>query len=121
MLEKTDIEKIEKINSDSMFIHESFTSRGSKAYEAYLKLMTGAMKDGSLPKMYKELIAVGISAFHNCEPCIVWHIREALKKGATDAQVVEAIDVAIEMGGGPVVARSSFAFKVLEYHKTKSK
>ena len=121
MLDKTDVEKIEKINSDTMFIHEAFTSRGSKAYEAFLKVMAGAMKDGSLSRMYKELIAVGISAFHNCEPCIVWHIREALKSGASDAQVVEAIDVAIEMGGGPVVVRSSFAFKALEYHRGKAK
>lgn len=119
MLKKADVEKIEKINNDSMYIHQSFTSHGSKAYEAHLKMMTGAMKDGNISKMYKELIAIGISSFHNCEPCIVWHIREALKSGATDAQVVEAIDVAIEMGGGPVVARSSFAFKVLEYFKNK--
>ena len=119
MLEKTDIEKIEKINNDLMYIHQSFTSRDSKAYESYLKLMAGAMKDGSISKMNKELIAVGISAFHNCEPCIVWHIREAFKNGASDAQVVEAIDVAVEMGGEPVVARSNFAFKVLEYYKNK--
>lgn len=119
MLEKTDIEKIEKIKSDFMFIRESFTSRGSEAYESFLKLATEATKDGSLPKMYKELIAVGISAFHNCEPCIYWHIKESFKKGASDAQVVEAIDVAIEMGGGTVVARSGFAFKVLEYFKNK--
>lgn len=119
MLEKADVEKIEKINNDSMYIHQSFTSHGSKAYEAYLKMMTGTMRDGNISKMYKELIAIGISSFHNCEPCIVWHIREALKSGATNAQVVEAIDVAIEMGGGPVVARSSFAFRCWSISKTK--
>ncbi len=121
MLDKTDIEKIERIEKDSMYVHESFTSRDSKAYEGYLKLMAGAMKEGSLSKMHKELIALGISAFHNCEPCIVWHVREALKGGASDAQVTEAIDVASEMGGGPVIARSSFAFRVLEYYMNKKK
>ena len=119
MLDKTDIDKIEKIIQDSMYVHESFTLRGSKAYESYLSLMAGAMKEGNMSRMYKELVAIGISAFHNCEPCLVWHIREALKNGASDSHVVEAIDVAVEMGGGPVVARSSFAFKVLEYFKSK--
>lgn len=101
MLSKGDIEKIERINNDWQYVHESFTSRKSKAYEGYLKVMAGAMQEGSISKMYKELIALGISSFHNCEPCIVWHVREALRSGATDAQVVEAIDVAIDMGGGP--------------------
>jgi AhpD family alkylhydroperoxidase len=121
MLDKADIEKIEKIEKDFMYIHESFTSRNSKAYDSYLRLSSHAMSDGNLSKMYKELIALGISAYVNCEPCIVWHIREALNSGATDGQVVEAIEVATEMGGGPVVARSSLAFKVLEYLKNKKK
>jgi AhpD family alkylhydroperoxidase len=121
MLDKTDIDRIEKINQDFKYVHESFTSRGSKSYESYMKLVNNAMKEGSITKMHKELIAVGISAYVNCEPCIVWHVREALSSGATDEQVVEAIEVATEIGGGPVVARSSLAFKVLEYLKNTKK
>ena len=122
MLDKTDFDKIEKINQDMVHLHESLTSRGSKPYESYLNLMKNAMKEGSISKMHKELIAVGISAHLYCEPCLVWHIREAINSGATDDQVIEAIEVAMEMGGGPVVARGcSFAFKVIEYYKNKAK
>ena len=118
MLDKTDIDRIKKINQDFNYVHESFTSRGSKSYESYIKLGNNTMKEGSITKMHKELIAVGVSAYVYCEPCITWHVREALNSGASDEQVVEAIEVAIEMGGGPVVTRSaSFAFKVLEYYK----
>jgi AhpD family alkylhydroperoxidase len=70
--------------------------------------------------MNKELIAVGISVCNNCEPCTVWHIREALKAGAKEEQVFEAIEVAMEMGGGPTVVRSTFALKVLEHYKGQS-
>lgn len=66
-----------------------------------MKLLNHAMKEKSLSKMHKELIAVGISAYANCEPCMTVHVREALRGGATDDQTVEAVDVAIEMGGGP--------------------
>ena len=121
MLDKAYIEKIEKIYKDFMYVHESFTARDSKPYESFLKFSNDAMKEGSMPKMYKELIALGIASFHNCEPCMAWHVKEALNNGATDKQVVEAIEVASEMGGGPVVARSSFVFKVLEYLKDKKK
>lgn len=121
MLDKTDIEKIGKIYKDFMYVHESFTARDSKPYESFLKFSNDAMKEESLSKMYKELIALGISSFHNCEPCMAWHVKEALKSGATDKQVVAAVEVASEMGGGPVIARSSFVFKVLEYLKNKKK
>jgi AhpD family alkylhydroperoxidase len=122
MLEKTDIEKIEKINSDLKYVHKSFTSRESKCYEHYMELLNHTMKEKSLTKTNKELIAVGISAYAYCEPCITWHIREALSGGATDDQVVEAVEVAIEMGGGTVVARgANYAFKVLEYFRSKGK
>lgn len=121
MLDKTDIEKVEKIYKDFMYVHESFTARDSKPYASFLKFSNDAMKEGSIPKMYKELIALGIASFHNCEPCIAWHVKEALKSGASDKQIVEAIEAASEMGGGPVVVRSSFVFKVLEYLHNKEK
>ena len=121
MLDKADIEKIEKIYKDVMYVHESFNARESKTYESFLKFSSDALKEGSIPKMYKELIALGIASFHNCEPCIALHIKGALKSGATDKQIVEAVEVASEMGGGPVVARSSLVFKVLEYLKNKNK
>lgn len=121
MLDKTDIEKIEKIYKDFMYVHESFTARDSKPYKSFLKFDNDAMKEGSIPKMNKELIALGIASFHNCEPCIAWHVKQALNSGATDKQVVEAVEVASAMGGGPVVARSSLVFKVLEYLKNKEK
>lgn len=122
MLDKTDVDKIEKINSDLNYVHKSFRSRDSKCYEHYMKLLDHAMKEKSLTKTTKELIAVGISAYAYCEPCITWHIREAISGGATDDQIAEAVEVAIEMGGGPVVARgANYAFKVIEYYRSKGK
>ncbi|MFX1495647.1 MAG: carboxymuconolactone decarboxylase family protein, partial [Promethearchaeota archaeon] len=61
-------------------------------------------------------IAIGISIIINCESCIEWHIKEALNSGANREQIIEAIEVAIEMGGGPATVSSRFAFKVLEYY-----
>lgn len=73
-------------------------------------------RDGHLSKMHKELIAVGISVRINCESCMEWHIKQALDDGATTEQVLEAIDVGIEMGGGPATVSSRFAMKVLQYY-----
>jgi len=45
-----------------------------------------------------------------------WHIHQALLCGATQAKVREAIDVGIEMGGGPATVSARFALRVLEYY-----
>jgi len=75
-----------------------------------------AFKDGELAQGYKELIAIGISIVLNCESCLEWHIRQALDAGITKEQIVEAIGVGIEMGGGPATVSSRFAMKVLSYY-----
>jgi AhpD family alkylhydroperoxidase len=74
---------------------------------------------GILPKKYKELIAVGISTVIDCESCLEWHIRQAVNAGAKNDEILEAIEVGMEMGGGPATVTSRFALKALEYYTTK--
>lgn len=41
-----------------------------------------------------ELVALGAAIASNCVPCIEYHIPESRKAGLTDAQILEAIQVA---------------------------
>jgi AhpD family alkylhydroperoxidase len=116
-MEQKDKEKIERIISDRKEAHELLLHKKSKVYQSFLELERNTFKDNYLSKMYKELIALGISAIINCESCMEWHINEALNSGAKEEQILEAIEVAIEMGGGPATVSSRFALKVLEYYK----
>lgn len=87
----------------------------SKVYEAFLHMEEAAFADGALPKKMKELIAVGISVKIDCESCMQWHIDQAATAGATMREVLEAIEVGIEMGGGPATVSARFALEVLEH------
>jgi len=73
-----------------------------------------AFADGALPSKFKELIAVGISVVIDCESCMQWHIQQAHKAGASKEEIFEAIEVGIEMGGGPATVSARFALEVLE-------
>ena len=107
---------MEEIIRDRKHAHQRLVARGSKVYEAFLEMERAAYCDGALEKGLKELIAVGISVVIDCESCMEWHIGQALRAGASEAQVLETIEVAIEMGGGPATASSRFALKALDYH-----
>jgi AhpD family alkylhydroperoxidase len=91
-----------------------FLARGSAVYAAFLEMEEAAFSDGRLPRKTKELIATGISVVVNCESCMQWHIEQAAHAGATEAEVLEAVEVAMEMGGGPATAHARFALDVME-------
>ena len=114
-LSKQDITKIEKLISDRKQAHAYYQER-SKVYNAFIDMEKQAFSPGKLEKKYKELIAIGISIHINCESCLEWHINEALKSGSTKEEIIEAIGVGMEMGGGPSTVSSRFAMKVLEYY-----
>jgi AhpD family alkylhydroperoxidase len=117
-MQNSDKEKIEQIVSTRKKAH-SFYLNKSKVYRSFVDMEQNTYKDGKLSKMQKELIAVGISVVINCESCMEWHINQALNDGAKDDEIIEAIEVGIEMSGGPGTASARFAMNVLEYYTGK--
>ena len=115
-MKESDINKIEKIIHDRKEAHQFYTQQ-SKTYIAFTNMAKEAFSEGSLDKRTKELMAVSVSVVINCESCMEWHIGKALRAGASEKQIIEAIDVAMEMGGGPATVAARFAFKVIEYYR----
>lgn len=80
-----------------------------------LGLLHGAVyAPGALETKQKELIALGISIGMRCDDCIAFHIHEALSHGATADEIIETLNVAIQMGGGPSVMYAAHALEALE-------
>jgi len=108
------MDKLKEIARSRKKAHSTLLEKKSKVYEAFLKMEKVAYSDGALKKKSKELIAVGISIVINCESCMQWHIEQAVQAGAKEGEIIEAIEVGIEMGGGPATVNSRFALEVLE-------
>jgi len=110
------VAKLETSIADRKKLHTTFL-KNCKTYESFLALEEKAFSEGALSKKVKELMALSISIVTKCEPCMEWHIQQAYIAGAIDEEIYEAIDVAIEMGGGPASAYARYALNALEYHK----
>ncbi len=108
------MDKLEEISRKRKAAHAKLRALGSKVYQAFLHMEEAAFSDGALPKKTKELIAVGISVKIDCESCMQWHIEQAAAAGATMREVLEAVEVGIEMGGGPATVSARFALDVME-------
>lgn len=82
----------------------------------YATMQRAAMADGALPGKVKELIALAIAVTRECDGCIAAHARGAARQNATEAEVAEAMGVAVVMNGGPGTVwgpRALAAFKEL--------
>ena len=106
--------KIEEIKRKRKIAHSKLLSLKSKVYEKFLQLEEVTYADGALKKKDKELIAVGVAVATNCESCMEWHITEAANSGATLREVLEAIEVGIEFGGGKATVSARFALEVID-------
>jgi AhpD family alkylhydroperoxidase len=108
------VDKLEEISVRRKAAHARLVALKSKVYAGFLAMEKAAYADGALPKKQKELIAVGISVARDCESCMQWHIEQATKSGASFEEVLEAIEVAIEMGGGRATVSARFALEVMD-------
>jgi AhpD family alkylhydroperoxidase len=106
--------KLEEITLKRKKAHAKLLKLKSKVYRAFLKMEEAAYADGALNRKSKELIAVGISVVINCESCMQWHIEQAASAGASLEEVLEAVDVGMEMGGGAATVSARFALEVME-------
>lgn len=66
-----------------------------------MRARQAAYEDGTLPSRIKFLTALAISVAIRCEPCIRGYVKMALDQGATQAEFIEILNVAMTMQGCP--------------------
>ncbi|NIA23768.1 MAG: carboxymuconolactone decarboxylase family protein [Proteobacteria bacterium] len=72
--------------------------------KALMEFVKQAEKPGALSTKMKELISIALGVTAHCTFCIAFHVKNAIKEGATKQEILEAGLVAGLMGGGPAVA-----------------
>ncbi|MGH9110613.1 MAG: carboxymuconolactone decarboxylase family protein [Acidimicrobiales bacterium] len=81
--------------------------------EAFERFSRTVFSPGALPEKTKQLIAVAVAHVTQCPYCIAGHSKLARRKGASDAEIMEAIWVAAEMRAGGAYAHSTIALHTL--------
>lgn len=85
----------------------------NKVMDGFSSLHKAAVADGALSRKTKELIALAIAVSARCDGCIAFHTHDALKAGASGDEVMDALGVAILMGGGPAMVYAAQATEAL--------
>jgi AhpD family alkylhydroperoxidase len=78
-------------------------------YDAFHEFSNRVFAAGALDAKTKHVIAVAVAHVTQCPYCIKGHTKAALRKGASEQELMEAIWVAAEMRAGGAYAHSTLA------------
>ena len=80
-----------------------------EAEAAFQAFSQTVFADGALSAKMKQIVAVAVAHVTQCPYCIKGHTKAALRHGATEQELMEAIWVAAEMRAGGAYAHSVLA------------
>ena len=89
-------------------------------FASFIDFDKKVFEPGVLDVKTKELIAVAAAHATQCAFCIDTHTKRAQKAGASEAEIAEAIFVAMALGAGAPFAHSAIAMGALEEKKPQS-
>jgi len=84
----------------------------------FLGYVEAAEADGAIDGKTKELMSLAIGCVARCDDCVLWHLDGALEAGASRKEIVETLEVAVVMGGGPAMTYAIKAYDILEELET---
>ncbi len=88
--------------------------------KGFSALAQAALKSGALDTKTKELIALAIAVATRCDGCVAFHAEAAIKQGASRAEVLETMGMAIYMGAGPSVMYAAQALEAFDQYTAKA-
>lgn len=98
----------------SKAIADKRKSLAPDAEQAFHAFSQKVFADGALAAKTKQLIAVAVAHVTQCPYCIRGHTKAAVRAGASEQEIMEAVWVAAEMRAGGAYAHSTIALTAME-------
>lgn len=95
-------------------VNEKILDLDHLGIKRFFNLDTNTYKDGALSSQTKELLGLVASAVLRCNDCIDYHLEQCAKSGSTREEIVDALNVALVVGGSIVIPHLRHAVETLE-------
>ncbi|MDT0630612.1 carboxymuconolactone decarboxylase family protein [Rubrivirga sp. S365] len=80
----------------------------------FFNLDSAAYRDGALDGKTKELLGLVASAVLRCNDCIDYHLEQCAEAGWSEAEVEDALNVALVVGGSIVIPHLRHAVETMD-------
>ena len=111
------IEQMEKERGFGRLWRKLLAERDPDFMELWHNTTMHVLKDGALPRKIKEIILICVDAIQLYEPGVRIHTRNALKLGATELEIIEALETAVLPGIHYLSAPLPAVVEEVENHK----
>lgn len=80
----------------------------------FFNMDTNTYREGALDTKTKELLGLVASSVLRCNDCIDYHLEQCAKTGSSKAEIVDALNVALIVGGSIVIPHLRHAVDTIE-------
>jgi len=107
-------ERLEEFKAYRQRMNEKILGCGHLGLRRFFNLDSKAYEDGALDGRTKELLGLVASTVLRCNDCIDYHLIQCVRLGFSDAELHDALNVALVVGGSIVIPHLRHAFDTLE-------
>lgn len=94
--------------------NEKVLGLGHLGIKRFFNMDTNTYRDGALDKKTKELLGLVASSVLRCNDCIDYHLEQCAKTGSTKEEIIDALNVALIVGGSIVIPHMRHAVDTVE-------
>ena len=80
-------------------LQKKMLSYSDRNMKRFLSLDSAVYEEGGLSRTTKELLGLVASTVLRCDDCITYHLGTCYDEGVKDNELVEALDIALIVGG----------------------
>ena len=91
-------------------MNDRILGHDNQVIRRFFALDTQTYKDGALDVKTKELLGLVASIVLRCDDCITYHLVRAAEEGSTREEVIDALNVALVVGGSITIPHVRRAF-----------
>jgi AhpD family alkylhydroperoxidase len=106
--------RLEKFRKNRKIMNEKIFEIDHLGVKRFFNLDSNTYRDGALPGQTKELLGLVASAVLRCNDCIDYHLEQCAKTGLTKEEIIDALNVALVVGGSIVIPHFRHAVATIE-------
>lgn len=95
-------------------MNDKILNSENRDFKKFFALDHKAYVNGALPAKMKELMGLSVSMAMRCQDCIFYHIDRSLEEGATREELLEAMNIALVVGGSIVIPYLRYGYEAME-------
>lgn len=106
--------ELQKFRDNRKEMNQKILDLDHLGIKRFFNLDTNTYKDGALPSKTKELLGLVASAVLRCNDCIDYHLEQCAASGSTKEEMIDAMNVAMVVGGSIVIPHLRHAVETIE-------